>query len=59
MLGLGNTWLKEESELTNYAYKEKLLWLTLNPTEETFELCWTDYFAESGFDKIEKGEHLK
>ena len=31
----------------------------MNPTEETFELCWTDYYAESGFDKIEKGEHLK
>ena len=31
----------------------------MNPNEETFELCWTDYYAESGFDKIERGEHLK
>ena len=55
MKTISNLWINEESQLTNYAYKEKILCLTLNPPENSFELCWTDYYSESGFEKIEKG----
>ena len=37
---------------------ERALCLTINQTEDNFKLCWTDYFAESGFDRIERREHL-
>ncbi|CAI2383755.1 unnamed protein product [Moneuplotes crassus] len=56
MFETATLWMQQESELNNYFISEKLISIALEPTDSTFELSWTDYYSESGFDKIEKGE---
>ena len=56
--GVVSNWKRSEYDLTDFSYKERMLFLALN-NDETFELRWIDYFSVSCLDAINRGEHLK
>ena len=51
--GVESHWRNVQYELTEYSYKERMLYLVLN-SDDTFEMRWIDYFSISGFDEIQK-----